>query len=179
MFLARNKAKRLLLVNHITKTIHHHHHYRKNEYSHITQSFKKSLIQATLGKWLGICLRSKSEGDSGVGGVHRGRAITWQSLWRTTNWWNDEQIIKIINNAPLKYAYPNTIKTCLTPNHLLFGTQLLYSSNITATVVRNITVLPSITDKINRISNHFLDKRRHKFTWDTTNIKIKYRLPKY
>ena len=33
----------------------------------------------------------------------------------------------IINNAPLTYDYPNTIGTCLTPNHLLFGRQLLYS----------------------------------------------------
>ena len=32
----------------------------------------------------------------------------------------------IINNAPLAYVYPNTIKTCLTPNHLLFGRQSLY-----------------------------------------------------
>ena len=30
----------------------------------------------------------------------------------------------IINNGPLTYAYPNTIKTYLTPNHLLFGRQL-------------------------------------------------------
>ena len=27
----------------------------------------------------------------------------------------------IINNALLTYIYPNTIETCLTPNHLLFG----------------------------------------------------------
>ena len=67
----------------------------------------------------------------------------------------------IINNAPLTYVYPNTIETCLTPNHLLFGRQLLYSSNTTSTVVRNLTVLSSTTDKINRISNHFLDRWRH------------------
>ena len=30
----------------------------------------------------------------------------------------------IINNGPLTYVYPNTIKTYLTPNHLLFGRQL-------------------------------------------------------
>ena len=70
----------------------------------------------------------------------------------------------IINNAPLTYIYPNTIETCLTPNHLLFGRQLLYSSNTTSTVVRNLTVLSSTTDKINRISNHFLDRWRHEFT---------------
>ena len=61
----------------------------------------------------------------------------------------------IINNAPLTYVYPNTIETCLTPNHLLFGRQLLYSSNTKSTVVRNLTVPSSTTDKTNRISNHF------------------------
>ena len=61
----------------------------------------------------------------------------------------------IINNAPLTYVYPNTIETCLTPNHLLFG------RNITSTVVRNLTVLSSTTDRINLISNHFGDKWRY------------------
>ena len=84
----------------------------------------------------------------------------------------------IINNAPLTYVYPNTIKTCLTPNHLLFGRQLLYSSNTTSTVVRNLTILSNTTDKINRISNHFFDRWRHEFTLDTMNIKIKHRLLK-
>ena len=31
----------------------------------------------------------------------------------------------IINNAPLIYVYPNTIETCLTPNYLFFGRQLV------------------------------------------------------
>ena len=53
----------------------------------------------------------------------------------------------IINNAPLTYVYPNAIETCLTPNHLLFGRQLVYSSNTTSTVVRNLTILASTTDK--------------------------------
>ena len=60
----------------------------------------------------------------------------------------------IIYNAPLTYVYPNTIKTCLRADHLLFGRQLIYSSNITSTVVTNLTVLSSTTDKINRNSNH-------------------------
>ena len=64
----------------------------------------------------------------------------------------------IINNAPLTYVYPNTMETCLTPNHLLLGRQLLYSSNITSTLVRNLTVLWSTTDKIKCISNHFFDR---------------------
>ena len=35
------------------------------------------------------------------------------------------QVKLIINNDPLTYVYPNTIETCLTPNYLLFGRQLL------------------------------------------------------
>ena len=69
----------------------------------------------------------------------------------------------ITNNATLTYVYPNTIKTCLTLNHLLFGRQLLYYSNTTSTVVRNLTVLSSTTDKINRISNHFWHRWRHEY----------------
>ena len=69
----------------------------------------------------------------------------------------------IINNAPLTYVYPNTIKTYLTPNHLLFGRQLLCYSNTTLTVVRNLTVLSSTTDKINRITNHFWNSRRPEY----------------
>ena len=45
----------------------------------------------------------------------------------------------IINNAPLTYVNPNTIETCLTPNYLLFGRQLLLSSNTTLTVAANLT----------------------------------------
>ena len=73
------------------------------------------------------------------------------------------QVELIINNAPLIYVYPNTIKICLTPNYLLFGRQLLLSSNTTSTVAANITVLSSTTDKVNRISNHFWDRWRHKY----------------
>ena len=69
----------------------------------------------------------------------------------------------IINNAPLTYVYPNTIKTYLTPNHLLFGRQLLCYSNTTSTVVRNLTVLSSTTGKINCISNHFWYRWRHEY----------------
>ena len=71
----------------------------------------------------------------------------------------------IINNASLTYFYPNTIETCLTPNNLLFGRQLLYPSNTTSTVVRNLTVLSNTTNKTNRISNHFLE------TWICLNLR--------
>ena len=47
----------------------------------------------------------------------------------------------IINNAPLTYVYPNTIKTYLISNYLLFGSQ----TNTKSTIVNNITVLPSTT----------------------------------
>ena len=69
----------------------------------------------------------------------------------------------IINNGPLTYVYPNTIKTYLIPNHLLFGRQLLCYSNTTSAVIRNLTVLSSTTDKINRISNHFWHRWRHEY----------------
>ena len=71
------------------------------------------------------------------------------------------QVKLIINNAPLTYVYANTIKTYLTPNHLLSGRQLLCYSNTASTVVRNLTVLSTTTDKINCISNHFWHRWRH------------------
>ena len=61
----------------------------------------------------------------------------------------------IINNAPFN--------TYLTPNHLLFGRQLSCYSNRISIVVRNLTVLSSTTDKINRISNHFWHSWRHEY----------------
>ena len=69
----------------------------------------------------------------------------------------------IINNAPLTCIYPNTINRYLTPNHLVFARQLLYYSNTTSTVIGNLTVLSSTTDKINHISNHFWHRWRHEF----------------
>ena len=68
------------------------------------------------------------------------------------------EVVLIINNKLLTYVYPNTIET---PNYFLFGGQLLYSSNTTSTVVRNLPILSSTTDKIIRISNYFLDRWRH------------------
>ena len=69
----------------------------------------------------------------------------------------------IINNPLLTYVYPNTSKTYSTPNNLLFGRQLLCYSNTTSTVVRNLTVLSSTIDKINRISNHFRHRCRYEY----------------
>ena len=69
----------------------------------------------------------------------------------------------IINNAPLTYVYPNTLKTYLTPNRLLFGRRLLCYSNTTSAVIRNLTILSSTTDMVNRISNHFWHRWRHEY----------------
>ena len=69
----------------------------------------------------------------------------------------------IINNTSLTYVDSNTIRICLSPNHLIFGRQLLYSSNKTSSVITNLTVLSSTTDKINSIINHFWDRGRHEY----------------
>ena len=73
------------------------------------------------------------------------------------------QVKLIINNAPLTYVYANTIKTYLTPNHLLSGRQLLCYSNRTSTVFRNLILLSGTVDKINRICNHLWNRWRHEF----------------
>ena len=54
-------------------------------------------------------------------------------------------------------------------------------SNTTSTIVRNLIVLSSTTDKISHISNHFWHRWRHEYVVNlckTTSIKIKYKLPK-
>ena len=50
-----------------------------------------------------------------------------------------------------------------TPHHLLFGRQLLCYSNTTSAVIRNLIVLSSTTDKINRISNHLRHRWRPEY----------------
>ena len=71
------------------------------------------------------------------------------------------EVVLIIINAPLIFVYPDPIQTCLTPNHCLFGSQLLYSCNGTSTVVTNLTVFSSVIGKINVISNHSWDRWRN------------------
>ena len=102
--------------------------------------------------------RGRFKGGGGGGGGTEGAffaiACFLKSLWRTKTVLFEVKLI--INNAPLTYVYcsltslvyPNPIETCLTPNHLLFGRQWLYSSNTT------------YTDKMNRISKHFWDRWR-------------------
>ena len=82
----------------------------------------------------------------------------------------------IFNNKPLTYVYSNTIETCFTLNQLLFGRKLLYYSYITSTVVRNLTFLLGTTDKINRISNLFLDRWRHGYVVNLSETQQKSKL---
>ena len=107
----------------------------------------------------------RGRGGGGVGGGRRG-------FFAITCFFRDHfeelqtvsiEVKLIINNAPLTYVYPNTIKTHLTPNHLLFGRQLLCYSNTRSTALRNLTVLSGTTDKINRISNHFWHRWIHEY----------------
>ena len=81
----------------------------------------------------------------------------------------------IINNEPLTYFYPNTIKPYLTPNHLLFGRHLLCYTNTTSIVVRNLTVLSNTADKISGISNYFLNRWWHEYV---VNLVETQRAPK-
>ena len=122
-------------------------------------------------------------GRGGFRRGHGGRAPLFCNSLLFCNHFDELQTVLIeakliTNNATLTYVYPNTIKTCLTLNHLLFGRQLLYYSNTTSTVVRNLTVLSSTTDKINRISNHFWHRWRHEYvvnlreTQQTSKLKI-------
>ena len=67
--------------------------------------------------------------------------------------------VKLISyNPPVTYVSPNTIETCLTPKHLLFGRQLPY---------KHTTCIPRVysnaADKIKGISNHFWDRCRHEY----------------
>ena len=87
------------------------------------------------------------------------RALTHQIFFETACFFCDHfeelqtvliKVKLIINNAPLTYVYPNTIKTYLKPSHLLFCRQLLCYSNTTSTT-------------INCISNHFWYRWRHAY----------------
>ena len=65
-------------------------------------------------------------------------------------------------------------KHCLTfiiIYHLLIDRPLLYCSNATSiTIVKNLTILSSTTDKINQMSNHFLDRWRYEYVVNLREI---------
>ena len=69
----------------------------------------------------------------------------------------------IINNVPLTCIYPNTIKTYLTSNHLLFDRQLLCYSKTASALIKNITVLSRPTHTMSRISNNFWHRLGHEY----------------
>ena len=121
-----------------------------------------------VGGCLTSCLTFKPFSEADLGGLEQASLFFALTCFFFCNHFEELQTVLfdvelIIDNAPLTHACPNTIKTCLAPNHMLFGRQFLYSSNTTSTVVTNLTGLSSTTDKINRISNHFQDNWRHKW----------------
>ena len=108
---------------------------------------------------------AKSEAEADLGGARGVRGCASSLLFVITlkNYKLLFNVELIINNAPLTYFYQNNIETSLTPNYLLFGRQLLYSSNTASTVVRNLTFLSSANDKTNCITNHFRDRWRYEY----------------
>ena len=113
--------------------------------------------------WSRSCIQRRIQGGGGeVGGPHPpffSQSLVFFGI-TLKNYKLLFEVELIFNNKPLTYVYPNTIETSFTPNHLLFSRQLLYSSNTTSNLVRNLTVLSGTTDKINCISNHFWDRWR-------------------
>ena len=70
------------------------------------------------------------------------------------------------------YTQHGTITVPCTQLFLVWQTVIiLYYSNTKSTVVRNLTVLSSTTDKINRISYHFLDWWRHQYVVNLRGFK--------
>ena len=72
----------------------------------------------------------------------------------------------IINNSALTCVIPDTIKTFLSPKHLLFGYLADNYPTITPRVFHvftNLTILSRTTDKIKGIINHFWDRWRHEY----------------
>ena len=63
----------------------------------------------------------------------------------------------------LWHAFTQILSKHLIPNHLLFGRQLLSYSNTPSAVIKNLAVLSSTTDKINRISSYFWHRWRYEF----------------
>ena len=67
-----------------------------------------------------------SEADSGGGGARSCAPLFFFAITFLCNHIEELQTVLfevelIINNAPLRYVYPNSFETCLTPNHFLFG----------------------------------------------------------
>ena len=97
--------------------------------------------------------RCLSEADLRGARGARALSIFWNHLLFFCNHFEELKTVlfevKLINNASLTYVYPNTIETCLTPNHFYYLADT-YSTNTSRVfhVVTNLTVLLSTTDKI-------------------------------
>ena len=75
-------------------------------------------------QFLVACLRSEADLERGAGDAPPFFCNHFEELQTVLI-----EVKLIINNAPLTYVYPNTIKIYLTINNLFFGRQLLYYSN--------------------------------------------------
>lgn len=71
------------------------------------------------------------------------------------------EVEQIINNRPLTYAYPNDIECCLTPNHLLFGRNLQYTSNDKSPI--DIQFDETSADRVTTTIQHFWERWRREY----------------
>ena len=110
-------------------------------------------------------------GSSGEGGT--GNAPFFCNYFKELETVLFEIELIIINTRSIN-VYPNTIKTYLTPNHLLFGRQLLHSYNTISIVVRSLTVLSSTADKINHTSNQLSEDIDWRETQRTSKLNINF-----
>ena len=73
------------------------------------------------------------------------------------------EIKAIVNNRPLTYVYPTELETCITPNHLLFGRTLSFSTTEPAPRITESFSFKLYSSKISNIINHFWDRWRKEY----------------
>ena len=73
------------------------------------------------------------------------------------------EIELILNNRPLTYVPVDTLETCITPNNLVFGRQLPLTSTNTTTPLSRSMILPTDTDNLNTILQHFWQRWRTEY----------------
>lgn len=71
------------------------------------------------------------------------------------------EVEQILNNRPLTYAYPNDLECCLTPNHLLFGRNLPYTSNEKSPI--DLHFDEASADRVTTTIQHFWERWRKEY----------------
>ena len=87
------------------------------------------------------------------------------------------EVEQILNNRPLTYAYPNDLECCLTPNHLLFGRNLPYTSNDKSPI--DIQFDETYADRVTTTIQHFWERWRREHVVnlrETQKLAVKNRL---